>query len=72
MNTITIRETDWLLSGLLAWDETYPPYPAGMLAKRRAEFVERVQEWNSNPDCVDGESIVSDEQDARNSRPYPY
>jgi hypothetical protein len=48
-------------------------YPEELQAARRAAYVARVRERNSDPDAVDVETEpVSEWQDARNSRPEPY
>ena len=46
-------------------------YPPALLAARKAEFVAKLRAY-TDPDTVDGPSDVSEWQDERNSRPFPY
>ena len=46
-------------------------YPPALLAARKAEFVAKLRAY-ADPNVVDGPSDVSDWQDDRNSRPFPY
>lgn len=46
-------------------------YPPALLAARRAEFVAKLRAY-TDPDTVAGPSDVSEWQDDRNSRPFPW
>jgi hypothetical protein len=72
MTALTYRPTD---DPLIATIRQIPTgeYPTALLAERRAQFVAQIEAWNSDPDSVDIETPeVSDEMDARNSRPEPF
>jgi len=59
-----------LLKAFELLKQTPADYPPALLATRRESVQQQIRELD--PDSVDGESRVTPEQDARNSRPEPY
>jgi hypothetical protein len=58
-----------LIAALKSLASVDAPYPEALLAKKRAWFLAILDD----PAAVDcGTSPVSEEMDARNSRPFPY